>query len=423
MPVVTEPDNDVVVVGAGIAGLAAARGLAESGLRVVLLDAAERVGGRVYTVRVPYSDLPVELGAEFVHGRPAELMALIEEAGLTLFERGGKMFSFEDGKLRESDWEDSAFDVLEDLPEEGDWTFAAFLAERKLPEEKAARAKSYVEGFNAADANVIGTAGLRKQQEAEDAIEGDRLFRIREGYDRLPLFLLDRFLEAGGRVRLNQQVTEIAWKPGEVWVRAGKISEFRARSVVIALPLGVMQAGSVRIWPEPPAVTEAVRALAMGSASRITLVFRDRFWESSAEGLSFLFAPSEAVPVWWSSAPDGSPVLTGWIGGPRAEAGPSGDALRDAAMASLRKVFRREDLDESLLSWHTRDWQRDSLSMGAYSYVPAGAIRASDVLAQPVSDTLYFAGEHTDTTGHRGTVHAALRSGLRVVSQMTGRPA
>ncbi len=80
---------------------------------------------------------------------------------------------------------------------------------------------------------------------------------------------------------------------------------------------------------------KAVATLAMGSATRITLVFRERFWEAAAENLNFLFAASESVPVWWSPAPEISPTLTGWIGGPRAAEGPAGEALRDSAMATL----------------------------------------------------------------------------------------
>jgi monoamine oxidase len=418
-----DAENDVVVLGAGVAGLAAARGLAEAGLRVVLLEAAERVGGRVHTIRDAESDLPVELGAEFVHGRPPELIALIEEAGLTLFEREGEFYSFENGRVHPSDWEDSAFDVLDKLPENRDQPFAKFLAEQNLSEKVATRARNYVEGFNAADANVIGTAALRKQQEAEDAIGGDRMFRIREGYDRLPLFLLDRFLAAGGRIHLNTAATAVEWKRGEVRVRTSNASlpEFTAGRAVIALPLGVMQAGSVSISPAPEADVKAIADLAMGSASRITLVFRERFWEAAAEHLNFLFAASEPVPVWWSSFPDRSAVLTGWIGGPRAAESPAGEAVRDAAVATLSTIFGRDDLDSLLLSWHTHDWQRDPLSRGAYSYAPVGAVEASERLAQSVEDTLYFAGEHTDTTGHWGTVHAALRSGLRVVSDICRR--
>jgi monoamine oxidase len=410
---------DVVVTGAGIAGLSAARGLAEAGLKVVLLEAAGRVGGRVHTVRAAGSDLPVELGAEFVHGRAPELLALIEEAGLTLFERGGKFLQFENGRLREAVWEDSAFEVLEHLPADGDRTFDEFLAEQKLPAETAERTRNYVEGYNAADASRIGTAALRKQQEAEDEIENDVSFRICEGYDRLPLFLLDRFLKAGGGVHLNTTVTEIEWARGEVWVATdhAALPEFRARRVVVALPLGVLQSGSVTISPAPAAASEAIAALAMGTASRITLVFRERFWDAE---MSFLFTPSEEIPVWWSVAPNASAVLTGWTGGPRAAMGPTDAALRDAAMAELGRIFGRDDLESLLLSWHTHDWQRDALSRGAYSYAPAGAVRASDVLAAPVEGTVYFAGEHTDTTGHWGTVHAALRSGLRVVAEICG---
>lgn len=417
------PDYDVIVVGAGIAGLAAARGLAEAGQRVVLLEAAERVGGRVRTIRLAGSDLPVETGAEFVHGRPPELLRLIEEAGLTLFEREGKFYSFEDGRLRKAAWEESAFDVLDQLPERGDMPFSRFLEVKKLSPEKAARVRDYVEGFNAADARVIGTAALRKQQQAEEAIEGDRVFRIREGYERVPLFLLGKFLKAGGQAHLNMRVTAVEWERCAVRVLTAnpELLELRARRVVIAVPLGVLKTEAVKISPLPAAAENAIHALAMGTATRITLVFRERFWETAAKGMSFLFAAGEAVPVWWTSSPDGSPAVTGWIGGPKAAAGPTGEALRDAAVATLGKVFGREDVGDLLVDWVAHDWQRDSLTLGAYSFAPVGAAEASDALAQPFEDTLYFAGEHTDTTGHWGTTHAALRSGMRVVKEIGNR--
>jgi monoamine oxidase len=408
-------DCDVVVVGAGVAGLAAARGLAEAGLAVVLLEAAERVGGRVLTARLAGCDLPMEAGAEFVHGRPPELLELIAEAGLTLTEREGRFYSFENGRLGAAEWEHSAFDVQDRLPSERDRPFAEFLAEQKLPEKIARRVTDYVEGFNAADARVIGTAALRKQQRAEESIGGERVLRIREGYDHLPLFLLDRFLAAGGRAHLSTPVTEIEWKRGDVRVRTANaaLSQIQARRAVIALPLGVLQAGSVTIEPIPQKAAEAIAKLRMGTATRITLVFREQFWREAAPDLNFLFAAGEALPVWWSPAA-ASAMLTGWVGGPKAAQCPAGEALRDAALATLGKIFRRDNLDSLLAGWTAHDWQRDPLSLGVYSYAPAGAVEASDALAEPVEDTLYFCGEHTDTTGHWGTVHAALRSGLRV---------
>lgn len=410
---------DAIVVGAGVAGLTAARGLAEAGLSVVLLEAAERVGGRVRTVRLAGSDWPVEAGAEFVHGRPPELLKLIEEAGLTLVEREGKFYSFENERLREAEWENSAFEVLDELPENGDMPFNRFLQRKKLSPKTEARLRDYVEGFNAADARVIGTAALRRQQQAEEAIEGDRIFHIREGYDRIPLFLLDRFLTAGGQAHLSSRVTEIQWNPGEVRIRTANpaVAEIRTLRVVMALPLGVLKVDGIKISPLPEPAAKAIHSLAMGSATRITLVFREQFWKQAASGLSFLFASGEAVPVWWNPAED-SALLTGWLGGPRAASGPTGEALRDAALTTLGKIFAREDLTELLLDWNSHDWQRDPLALGAYSYVPVGALEASAALAQPFEDTLYFCGEHTDISGQWGTVHAAMRSGIRVKQQL-----
>lgn len=410
--------SDVIVLGAGIAGLAAARSLAEAGLSVSLLEARDRVGGRIATLRAAGSALPIELGAEFVHGRPPELIDLIAEAGLHLFEREGELLYCENGRLGDCGPYD-AFSVLDDLPSSPDISFAEFLAGKHLPEGLAARAKNFVEGFNAADANIIGTAALLKQNQAEETIEGDRAFRIEEGYDRLPAFVLERYLAAGGKLHLNTAVTSVEWSPGAVRVLTANSAapEFRAARVVIALPLGVLQSRSVAISPEPVHAS-AIDRLAMGAATHITLVFKDRFWLNEAPDLSFLFALDQTPPTWWTSFPNPSPTLSGWVAGPRALAAPSDDALKDHALAVLARIFDRGDLDTQLVGFHVHDWQSDPFSRGAYSYAPKGAVNASDELAVPVERTLYFAGEHTDTTGHWGTVHAALRSGLRAASQI-----
>jgi monoamine oxidase len=416
----TTPHVDVVVLGAGIAGLAAARKLAEAGLSVVLLEARSRIGGRIFTTRTPATDLPVELGAEFVHGRPPELLDLIHEAGLTLFERKGEFLCYDDGRIGDCGFFDEAFRLLDNLPASPDMTFAEFLAQKQSSEHVAARAKGYVEGFNAADAAIIGTAALLKQQQAEEAIAGDCSFRIVEGYDRLPAYLLNRFVTAGGQVHLDTPATAIHWKRREVGIETGNPSlpEIHAPRAIIALPLGVMQGDVVTIEPAPSGALAAIRKLAMGNATRITLVFRERFWETSTPDLSFLIALEKTPPTWWTAAPNPSPTLTGWIAGPRALYAPTGSGLKDAALSALSTIFQRADLESLFVGFHSHDWQADPFSLGAYSYAPKGALHASDELATPVENTLYFAGEHTDTTGHWGTVHAALRSGLRAAEQV-----
>jgi monoamine oxidase len=410
---------DVVVAGAGIAGLAAARRLAEAGCGVALLEAGERVGGRMLTVHPGESALPVEMGAEFVHGRPPELLALIREAGLTLFERDGEFVCYENGRLGDCEMGE-AFSVLDGLPVEPDMTFAEFLEQAQLPQATADRARNFVEGFNAADAGRIGTAALRRQQEAEEAIEGDRVsFRVVEGYDRVAEYVRDRFLAAGGRLHLKTTVTEVEWERGTVRVRTANpgLTEVRARWAVIALPLGVLQAGRVAFSPLPEA-WPAIGRMAMGEAARITLLFQDRFWAATAPEMSFLLSREAPLPVWWTSHPNEAAALTGWVGGPRAAAAPVGAELRDAGLRELSKIFQRDDLESLLIGWHTHDWLRDPLSLGAYSYAPKGAALASEELSLPIEDTLYFAGEHTDTTGHWGTVHGALGSGLRAAAQI-----
>jgi monoamine oxidase len=421
------PQSDILVLGAGIAGLAAARMLSESGARVVLLEARDRVGGRVLSVQHPDCDLPVELGAEFVHGRPPELLALIREAGLTFFELEGEHRCFENGVLGDCAHED-AFSFMEQLSAEPDQTFSEWLATRNLSGEIASRLTGFVEGFNAADTNVIGTAALVKQQHAEDEIEGWRAFRIEQGYQRLAEYLRDRLLAAGGEIHLQTAVQQIEWKPGSVRVSAQRSAQndptqavaFHASRCIVALPLGVLQAHPGMLVPEPPAAGAAIRSLAMGHAARLSLLFREAFWRERFPEISFLFSRELLPGVWWTASPRPAPVLTGWVGGPRA-LGLSAEPGRFVRLAldSLASIFSMspEDLRSLLVASYTHNWQSDPFSLGAYSYAPKGALHASDELAQPVANTLFFAGEHTDTTGHWGTVHAALRSGLRAAAQ------
>jgi phytoene dehydrogenase-like protein len=144
--------NDVVVVGAGMAGLTAARALAEAGLKVLLLEAQKRIGGRILTQHIEGE--AVELGAEFIHGRPPELWALIEEAGLETYERDGSQICFEDGKVSDCGGEmEAVFEPLEKLEDfQGpDVSFAEYLDREKVAAEDRGRVIGYVEGFNAAD--------------------------------------------------------------------------------------------------------------------------------------------------------------------------------------------------------------------------------------------------------------------------------
>jgi monoamine oxidase len=428
-----------LVVGAGVAGLAAARTLAEAGEHVAIVEARERLGGRILTEHVPIENVarpfPIELGAEFVHGLPYASWNLIGEAGLAAYELDGPQLCFDAGILKPcADEERHANEVLEKMmqwlaqqPAGTDPTFAEYLDLAEIHGLAREESAAYVEGFNAADHHLIGVAALCRQQRAEDEIQGDRMFHVMEGYDAVPRFLGERFLQAGGTVHLGQRVRGIRWTRGAVTLRcengAGDAVELHADRAVITLPLGVLQASSVAFDPQPRRILSQAQRMAMGSVRRATLVFKSRFWTE----FSFLFASEALLPTWWTPMPEAAPVITAWVGGPKAapveeklRMAANPNALRDYCLHELAGIFGThvQELEDNLASWHTHDWGRDEHALGAYSYAPAGAIDASEKMTQPVEKTLYFAGEHTNTQGHWGTVHGAIDSGMRAAAQI-----
>jgi monoamine oxidase len=418
---------DIVVVGAGMAGLTAARALAERGRKVLVVEAQDRVGGRIWTRHV--GDEAIELGAEFIHGRPPELWALIEEAGLETYERKGTQICFEDGALNDCGGKmDEVFEPLEKLKKFSgqDMTFAEYLDREQTPMEERGPMIGYVEGFNAADHREVSVASLGAQQKAEDAIEGDHTYRLLGGYDQLPRYLSEKITELGGKVLTGTPVKEIRWEQG--WVEiVSDLWSFTAPQVVITLPLAVLQSGSVTISPPPNSVLEAAGRLRMGQVRRFTLLFAEKFWDSvspqpALSEMGFLFAFSEMPPVWWTPHPEASHTITGWVGGPRSAAltGLDAKTLARKACTTLARIFglRKERVHGMLKGCYTHDWRHDRFTLGAYSYVATGGLDASKEMAEPVADTLFFAGEHTDVTGHWGTVHAAMRSGLRAAEQV-----
>ena len=437
----TSGDYDVLIIGAGVAGLIAGRLLAEAGLRVAIVEARDRIGGRIWTQSISPDrsrlQMPLELGAEFVHGLPPETWSLIKEAGLNTFEIEGLAYRYDGGRLmaaNEHEQPNAAESVLEQMtqwmqrqPSGNDISFIEYLEARAVDPLAARAASNYVEGFNAADQRCISVAALAKQQVAEDAIAADRLFRLDAGYAGLPNFLAEKFIAAGGELILEAPVRKIAWKRGAVTVqstRPGGDTQYRSNRAVITIPLAVLQAQTIEFVPRPTEVLIQADRLKMGAVVRMTFAFKQKFWDPR---LSFLFAPAESPSTWWTPALRHAPLLTAWAGGPRAErllelitADGDASALCDLSLSTLAKIFALplSDIRQMLSSWHFHNWQSDEYARGAYSYVQVGALDAPEKIRMPVEGTLYFAGEHTDVTGHWGTVHAALAAGAAAAKQI-----
>ena len=394
------PAFDVIVVGAGAAGLSAASRLARAGRRVLVLEARDRIGGRCWTRRMPGVGAPVELGAEFIHGQPAATLALLEGAGVPGVDSRRTQRLLWRGKLVAIEGFIEARKAARNAAalRHSDLSFAEFLARRKLPPLTRAVARMMVGGFDAADPERVSARDI--VEEWGHALAASQM-RPQGGYAPL----LEMLVAPGMTLRLRHRVREIRWRSGVV-----EVDGLRARRAVITLPLGVLQAGDVRFLPDP-GKRRPLTMLASGPVIRVAMRFAEPFWNERHPDVAFFHSLQAPFPTFWTPLPMRAPLLTAWAGGPKA-ARLTGLARRELlghALASLRSVFGRLP---QVKGFYAQDWQADRFARGGYSYVRVGGQGARTELARPVRDTLFFAGEATDAD-EAGTVAGALRSGAR----------
>jgi monoamine oxidase len=417
---------DVVVVGAGAAGLAAAEALSRGGASVVLLEARPRIGGRVWTQRVRGWPLPIELGAEFVHGRNDDLLTIAREAGLLV----GRLPGFHvertpsGWKRMHAVWR--KFDAItRTMRRTGrDRSVADFLrAHRTLSSGKKRFVRGIVESYHAAvleraSERALSTAGDPPFEEDEES-----QFRVLSGYDGVTNWLRSRIDPEKCRIFLSTPVARIRWRRGDVHVSTADGREISARRAIVTVPVGVLKedpaaVGGIAFDPDPPALRRALARIEMGRVERWVLRFREPFWEDATGGEPGFFHDwrGAAFPTWWSAAPTEIPMITGWAGGPAADAlvNLSRRTILDRALESLESLFGLPvaKLRGLLVDWHSHEWSVDPYCRGAYSYVAVGGAHAPRELARPIADTLFFAGEATEPD-ENGTVPGAIVSGRR----------
>ena len=396
---------------------------------MVVLEARERVGGRIYTVTSLKGSIAMDLGAEFIHGAKSEAWPLVRSSNLAFHEVPDRHWELDGGKLKEnSDFWDRLAAVTEKIDtKRPDVSFASFISRLRGVDARAKwLAREYIEGFHAARPGQIGIHAIAKSEEAAERAEGTRQFRLTSGYGAFSEWLAGRIQSRDALIHRDRVVRKIAWRPGsvEITARTPRGLEIHTGSkAVVTLPLGILQTtgrGSVDFVPAIPGKNFAIKQLRVGQVVKVTIQFRSRFWP--VENFGFIHTDDEWFPTWW--ADERGLVLTGWAGGPRADklAGQIRKAIVPKALDALTRIFKvtRQELATNVISSYHHDWSRDPYSKGAYSYTALRGTAAPGQLAASVSDTLFFAGEACATDGDQGTVHGAMKTGERAANEVLG---
>lgn len=425
-----DDQDDVIVVGAGVSGLAAARHLADNGRRVTVLEGRDRIGGRVWTSTL-WPDTPLDLGASWIHGIDGNPVydiarqinaqtAVTDGDDITYYLPDGTETTRAQGESLES-WGTRIADTLSDYQDSADTDTPIRSALAPLDAAGLTGTERELLDYNVNELEheYAGSAAELSALyfDGDGPVNGDDVL-FPGGYRQIT-----DHLGAGLRVLTGHTVKGVDWNPSGVVVRTDK-GDFQAGRVVVTLPLGVLKSGSVEFSPGLPAVkAAAIRGLGVGVLNKCYLRFPEAFW-ADTDWLGYV-PPLDRYGQWaqWINVarPTGRPVLLGFNA---ADFGRSIEAWTDTqiiegAMSTLRRMYGRECPDPT--GHQITRWDSDPYALGSYSFYAVGSTPAMrDDLAATVDNRVYFAGEATDRTAP-GTVHGAYMSGLRAAREVIGR--
>jgi monoamine oxidase len=415
--------ESIIIIGGGISGLVAARLLC-SQYDIVLLEALRKFGGRICTTKLKALSTTVEGGAEFIHGNAVETLKLLKVAHLKYTGVGGKVYRKHKNTLLPDEdmmegW-DELLNQMSKLPD--DMTLQEFL-NKFFPDEiyrqLRVQAITFAEGFDLADPEKVSVKSLYNEwsHQSED-------HRVDAGYSALINFLVKDARKQGCKLISGSIVRAVEWQDQNVTVSTIDNQVFKANKCVITIPLGVLQNQNGLTITFKPAIPDYIAGfskIGFGKVIKVVLIFKTRFWKRDAG----YFLSEDVFSAWWAQLPSSAPVLTGWVGGPKAERLQllSSAIILEEAIKSLADLFQIDEmvLKESLEGWRVFNWQKEKSVMGGYSYSTPETADALKLLNTPIQDTIFFAGEGLYTGDHPGTVEAAIVSAKQAASYLLKR--
>lgn len=413
-------EYDVIIIGAGAAGLSAMRELAKAGYHVCILEAAGIAGGRISTINENFKN-PVEAGAEFIHGKLPLTFQLLKEAGLSYEVVEGKMISVQNGKWQTEEHDAQWNEFMKQLGKlKTDITILQFLEQNFAgPEHIHLRqaVQRFSEGFDLADISKASVLSIKDEWKNIDK----KQYRIKGGYTQIVDHLVNRCRQLNTEFYFNTCANKIEYENESVTVYATDNKKFQAKRLIITVSTGILQSGTLQFKPKLTDHAVAIQGLGFGAVIKFLFEFKTCFWKEFDDETSFLLTDEE-IPTWWTQSPSESNLLTGWLGGPNAtkKVFEPDASLLNTALLSLSSIFGIPPamLQEELTNYKIINWLNHPYIKGGYSYNTLHSEQAINVLSSPVNDTIYFAGEAISKSKSLGTVESALQSGYDTANML-----
>ena len=418
----TLPDNKakIIVVGAGAAGIYAAHLLIQQGFDVIVLESSNQIGGRIKAL-TGFADFPIELGAEEVHGENSVFYEILQNQNTAFVDTDSEDYYFLDGTLsaesalsNDNDLQ-AAFDLIDNIINftGNDMTVQAFIEQQNIPHRVVHLLNAQIGNEYGTSNDQIGMQGLAEAEELWTA--GNQNFLLQN--KSILQVLIQECNQTPFLIKTNTWVTQIDYSGEKVGLIDSLGQTYQADRVLITVPISILRDGDITFSPSLPVQkVEAFHKIGMNTGMKIILKFSERFWAADTGSIY----GSGLIPEFWSTGLGRSlqnNILTGFVHGQNAETLQFNDPV-STALAELDAIYGQGVASSKIVNSFVMNWGNQFAIRGTYSYPKPNSAGARDVIAAPLQNKLFFAGEATHTGGHFGTVHGALETAQRAVQEI-----